>query len=65
MTQRLDPAVKAEREAAADYAELQCGVVAQLVKRGRISGEEADLLSARLKAFALGLRAGLHVEDGR
>lgn len=61
----LSPEVAAERKAAAAFAERQCAVARRLAGRGAISAEEADLLSQRLRAFASGIRAGLHVGDAK
>lgn len=57
----IDPAIAADRAAAAAFAERHGVVARRLVGQGRLSAEEADELAAILRSVASGIRAGLHV----
>ncbi|QAY77908.1 hypothetical protein [Sphingosinicella sp. BN140058] len=51
-----------ERHAVLAYTARQCDIVEGMADAGKIGREEADLLCARLKAFAKGIKNGFHIE---
>ncbi len=69
MTRRTFAEVEAaaradERRAVVAHADRYCQSVDALIGRGGVAAEEAQILKDRVRAFALGIGAGLHIEDG-
>lgn len=57
----IHPEAAAERAAAIAYARDYCRDLAELLRKRRITALEARILRRRIKAFAEGLEAGLHI----